>query len=510
MKKFFLSSLLLFSLFTNLTFAQTATPRQATAAAPAKTSDKGIEVPFVNKKLANGLEVIVLPDSSIPLVTVELEVRNGSFTEPPEYNGLSHLFEHMFFKENQAAVVAECETVPDLTIPEVAAVCSGPMKLKPEMGDLSYRRNLNKLFAYNGTTREEAVNYFYHVTAPYLETAIRHINNSVRFPRFDAEDLEREKKVVIGELDRRESSPYGYLEVAMTKELFYQFPTRKLAQGTRESINGATVEKMWTIKDRYYFPNNSALIVTGDVKPEEVFRLAELVMGSWQPRKVDPFKEFPLVKHPPLPKSKGIFIEKKFTGEASQGTNVIINIGWHGPSVGEDDASTYAADVFSYIITQPDSRFQRNLVDKGLVSGVNFGYYTQRNVGPIALNLFTTPDKAKDAIKAVYAELNAFTQPDYFSNEELESAKAILESQDLIRREKLSEYAQTLGFWWSSTGIEYYRGYYKNLRSSSRADIDRYIKTYIQGKNHVAIAMMAPGVKEQTGLTEADLIGGAK
>ena len=47
---------------------------------------------FVNRKLANGLEVIVLPDRSVPLVTVELAVRNGSFTEPLEFNGLSHLY----------------------------------------------------------------------------------------------------------------------------------------------------------------------------------------------------------------------------------------------------------------------------------------------------------------------------------------------------------------------------------------------------------------------------------
>src|ERR687893_813049 len=54
--------------------------------------------PLVNKVLPNGLEVIVLEDHSVPLVTVELAVRNGSFTEPPQLNGLSHLFEHMFFK----------------------------------------------------------------------------------------------------------------------------------------------------------------------------------------------------------------------------------------------------------------------------------------------------------------------------------------------------------------------------------------------------------------------------
>jgi len=48
-----------------------------------------------------GWEVIVVEDHSIPLVTVELAVKNGSYTEPPELNGPSHLYEHMFFKANR-------------------------------------------------------------------------------------------------------------------------------------------------------------------------------------------------------------------------------------------------------------------------------------------------------------------------------------------------------------------------------------------------------------------------
>ena len=53
------------------------------------------------KKLPNGLDILVLEDNSVPLATIELAVKNGAYTEPPEYNGLSHLYEHMFFKANK-------------------------------------------------------------------------------------------------------------------------------------------------------------------------------------------------------------------------------------------------------------------------------------------------------------------------------------------------------------------------------------------------------------------------
>jgi zinc protease len=499
-KRYFSAFLLLLSILTNAAIAQT----------PAAAKRPDYAVPFVSKTLPNGLEVIVLQDPSVPIVTVELAVRNGSFTESPEFHGLSHLYEHMFFKPNMAVVLKDCENLPNRF--NIPPVCTRAQGLRSKIGDISYLQNANKVSIFNGTTREEIVNYYFTTTRDYVSTAIRFVNDSVRYPTFDEEDFEAEKKVVIGEIDRHEANPFGYLDLAMKQKLFSKYPTRKDPQGTRESVSTSTLEKMRTIQSRYYVPNNSALIVTGDAKPDEVFKLAEQIMGSWERRAKDPFEEFPLVEHPPLAKSEAVIIERPADSlsDPSAGQNVFVEIGWHGPSIGKDDAATYAADVFSYIIEQPDSRFQRNLVDSGLMNSVNFGYYTQRNVGPINLILSTDPPKAKDAMKAVYAEVNAFTRPDYFTDEELESAKTILENNDLFDREKASEYAHTLGFWWSSTGIDYFRTYHAKLRAVTRADINKYLTNYVIGKNRVAVALATPEGKKQANLTEQDLIGGAQ
>jgi len=185
----------------------------------------------------------------------------------------------------------------------------------------------------------------------------------------------------------------------------------------------------------------------------------------------------------------------------------LIEIGWHGPSIGKDDAATYAADTFSFIMQQPDSRFQRNLVDSKLVNFIGIGYYTQRNVGPINVVFQTTPDKAKAALKAVYNEVSHFNDKDYYTDDQLESAKALLEADDLYSREKFDEYAKTLGFWWSSTGIDYFRGYLGNLRRTSRADISRYLTTYIQGKPHIGLALISEQSQQTAKITPEDLIG---
>ena len=475
--------------------AEAKNAASTTATAPARQT--GIEVPFVSKTLSNGFEIIVLPDKSVPLVTVEIAARNGSFTEPPELNGLSHLYEHMFFKPHKGELLYRCEIAEQNRYTDYLnkANCADTFKLRSSIGDVIYLNDDDQLNIKNAQTREEVVNYYFTTTTPYLESAMKYINDAIRFPTFDESELKDEIKVVIGEIDRNESNPFFFLQKELNDKLFYKYPTRKQPLGTRESVLSATVEKMKLIESRYYVPNNTALVVTGDVDPQKVFETGEKIFGSWAKRDPAPFtdKDTMLVEHPPLEKSAGYFVEQPVQ-------NVLIQVGWHGPSIGKDDAATYAADVFSYIISQPNSRFQRAMIDSGLAVDAQIGYYTQRNVGPIALTLVTTPDKAKAALKAVYAEIAQFDKPNYFTDEELESAKTILESRDLFEREQLSEYAHTLSFWWASTGIDYFRGYHKNLRATTRGEINKYIDTYIQGKPHVGIALFITGRENGFGL----------
>jgi len=479
-KRFSILFLLLCLLSPSTLFAEVVTQQQrATRPAPTKPVETALapaarlpEAKLISQLLPNGLEVIILEDHSIPLVTIELAVKNGSYTEPPELNGLSHLYEHMFFKQNRAIANAE-----------------------------DYLRTIGQMgIAYNGTTREEVVDYYFTTTSPNLRTAMQFMKDATRYPLFDEREFAREQQVVIGEIDRNESNPFFYLNKEMNNRLFFKYQSRKNPLGSRETVGAATTEMMRLIQQRYYVPNNSALVLTGDVNPAEVMKMAQEFYGDWPKREKDPFIEFPLVEHPPLPKNEGLVITQPVQ-------NVIISIGWHGPSIGKDNPATYAADVFSFILRQPNSRFQRNLVDTGLVTGVDLSYYTQRNVGPIALIAQTTPDKARAAIKAMYEEVAHFNDKDYYTDEQLESAKALLEADDLYSREKLSEYTHTLSFWWASTGLEYFRGYLPRLRATSRADISRYITTYIQGKPHIGLALMSPDAQSKVKITPEELTG---
>lgn len=419
--------------------------------------------------LDNGLDVIVIPDSTVPIVTIELTVKNGAFTETPEYNGLSHLYEHMFFKGN--AVIPNQE---------------------------AYLKRMNELgIVFNGTTSAERVNYFFTLPKANLKEGLEFMYNATVSPLFNEEEFEAEKQVVLGEVDRSESNPGYWLWREMNKLLWYEYPARKDPLGERETILAATVEQMRTMQDTYYIPNNSVLMVAGDVEFDEALAAVEQVFGNWE-RGPDPFIENPVPPHPPLAESAFTIVE--------QPTQIVVfQFSWHGPSVNEDPEATYAADVLSYILSQPASRFQQRLVESRIALGASMSYYTQAYTGPASVTVQTTADNLREAIRATFVEIDALSDPDYYTDEQLEAAKTMLTVSDIYSREQTSSFARTVTFWWAVAGIEYYLDYVANLQAVTREDIANFVSRYIQDEPFVLGLLISPAQREELGITEEEL-----
>ena len=420
--------------------------------------------------LPNGLEVIVVESHGVPLATVEMDVRNGSFTQTPEYAGLAHMYEHMFFKANRAF---------------------------PEPDDFIGR--LGQIGAvFNGTTSEERVNYYMTVTADRVGEAVNLLSAALRTPLFRQDELERERVVVLGEYDRNESNPGFRLNRAVDERLWADARSRKNTIGERDIIATTTPEKMREIQRRYYVPNNTALIVTGDVDPNEVFALAERHLASWE-RAPDPFTTYPIPPIAPLEKDQAVIVEEPIGA-------VVVFMRWHGPSVGKDPNATYAADVFSDIVNQPGSGFHRRLIDSGLFQSAAINYYTLNHVGPITIIGQTTPQMLRRALAALDAEIARFSDPAYFATEEIESVKAQRIVSSAFGRERASSFAQTIGFWWSVASLEYYMGYVDNMASQTVTDLQSYADRYIVNKPRVTGILISPQDRRALGLTEAQLL----
>jgi zinc protease len=252
------------------------------------------------------------------------------------------------------------------------------------------------------------------------------------------------------------------------------------------------------IQNKYYIPNNSTLIVAGDVNPANVFVLAERALGSWN-RGTDPFVADPIPSIPPLQKSEGVVVE------ASVGA-VTVQVQWQGPSVGQDPKSTYAADVFSDVMNDPGSQFQQRLVDSGLWQAVGVNYYTLNHTGPITISGQTSPEQLREALAALYGEVAKFDTPGYFTSDELEAVKAHRAVTSAFDRERASGFAHTLGFWWSVASLEYYMGYVDYMAQQTIGDLRAYARRYIVGKPHIAGVLIAPDARRSLKLAPADLV----
>jgi zinc protease len=419
--------------------------------------------------LPNGLEVIAVENRGVPLVTIEVDVRNGSFTQGPQFEGLSHLYEHMFFKANTE-------------YPEPDQFVARASELGAE---------------FNGQTREEVVNYYVTIPADSLEGGMRFLAAPLKGPLFRRDELERERAVVIGEYDRNESSPFYHFSTAVDKALWTTAWSRKNPLGERAVILKTTPEQMRFIQQRYYIPNNSAIVVTGDVAPDRVFALAKEVFGDWK-RGPDPFVADPIPPVPPLDRNKGVITEEPVG-------SVVVMLKWQGPSAVKDAADTYAADVFSDVLNQPGSRFQQRLVDSGLFQSIGVNYYTLNHVGPITIAGETSPEKLREALAALEDEVAKVTSPGYFSQEELEFTKQHRIVDAMFQLERASGFAHQLGFWWAVTGLDYFYGYADMMAKQTPDDLRRYARTYIIGRPHVVGVLLSPQARRRLGLTESEL-----
>lgn len=421
--------------------------------------------PISSHKLANGFEVLVVENHALPTITIEIAVRNGSMTESPEYNGLSHLYEHMFFKANRV-------------IPNQEA----------------YMARLRELgMVFNGTTSTERVNYYFTTTTDHMPEAMAFMRDAIMYPLFEKSELEKERIVVTGEIDRNEANPFYHFAHALTQHGFWKYPSRKDPLGNRKTVLTATPEKMRTIKSRYYIPNNSVLVVTGDVKTNEINTLAEQLYKEWKAQP-DPFQAHPLVQHPPIRKTEVVLVEQPV--QTVSGAMV-----WHGPSVvGPSLPMTYPADLAGFALREPTSSFQKALVESAKCVRAGLDWSTEVNVGAVSLRFEAEPEKVDLCIQAIVAEIPKMKDSGYVVQEDMANAVHSAEIEQILSREKPSEHAHNISFWWATAGIDYYQNYVENLRRVTSADIANYFEQYVIGKPFVFGVLISPEMKKELGL----------
>jgi zinc protease len=410
--------------------------------------------------LANGLQVIAIENHQAPLATVEVVVHTGAFTQEHGQEGVPHLYEHMLFK-----------------------AYSGPR-------EYSWRQMMGELGAdYNGETSDEEVRY--HVTVPSnkVEGGMRALAEFVRDPDFKQDDLDEERRVVLDELSRDASEPIRGLYDRVNQKLWTTAWGRKDPGGDPASLATVTPKLLKQIFQQYYVPNNSVVIVSGDVTPDRVFQLADERFSHWK-RQPDPFANAAPYVVPPMPKSQAVIVQ----GEAA---DVIVIVEWQGPSVTTDPEGTYAADMLSEITGQSGSEFHRHLIDTGLFASCQISYGTRTHVGPITLTAHMSVDSAKRAMIVLATELQRLGESDAFTDDELVNARQSIRVGLALGLQEHASMAENVADFWGSAGLPYFRTYADRMAMVNRTEMAGFANRYLIGTPMSIGLLVPPGTGEQ-------------
>ncbi len=458
------------------------------AAAPRQGATARVKAAPAHRVLANGLEVFVAENHSVPLATICIVFRGGAIAQTPETAGLFHLYEHMLFTANAK-------------YPNQAAFTAA----------------LNRMGVpnWNGATGAEYINYYITVPSDRLEEGIEFWAWAVKKPVFDAAKLEDEKDVVINEIRGYHADPDQIMENAIESRLFTVAPWRKNIDGPEENIKKATIADLEKMRDEYYIPRNAAVMIGGDVAPAKAFALVEKWFGDWKGKAAPQLGEPPQAAFP-----SGVRLV--YTDPDYYEGLVGVNLRWRGPDVMRQTKDTYVADVLLYLLSSPVGRFKSTLMEKGPglydPEYIDFSYPTARDGGQLSFSTFLTLGESGATVERVAAlestlraefELIARDPEAYFGKDELAKAKGKLIDQNLLSTEVASSFvAGTLTFWWAVANTDYFLGYERACSSVSFADIASFVRRYLLDAPHaVGFRMATAEFEMEPGIVEAIVDG---
>jgi zinc protease len=335
--------------------------------------------------LDNGMKFLVVEEHTIPNVNFYIFFKVGSRNEYPGITGISHFFEHMMFNGAKKYGKGEFDRVQE----------SG--------GGSNNAYTSNNLTVYTSW-----------VPTDFLENQFDLEADRIADLAFIDEVVESERGVIVSErMTRLENSNYSFLGEQVQLTSMSVHPYRWSVIGYESDILNWKKEDLIKYHRTYYAPNNALTVIVGDVKLDEVKRLAEKyfgpIPGQPAPRKVHTIE-------PPQLGEKRLQLHKKVSTP-----NVMI--AWHGPET--SNADTPALSLLNTILSRgKTSRLYKTLVsDKQLAVGVNLGI--GMNFDPNTINLFAIAAPGVDelvlekAIDAIFDDVKA----NGVTERELEKAK---------------------------------------------------------------------------------------
>ena len=415
-------------------------------------------------RLDNGMRILVQEDHRSPVAAVQLWYRVGSSYEHSGLTGISHVLEHMMFKGTE----------------------KNPSDQFSRIMELNGARN-------NAFTGKDYTSYHQVLASSRLEVSFMLEADRMRNVVFSPEEFTKELEVVKEERRWRiEDQPQSYTYETAYATAFQSSPYRWPIIGWMEDLQRMQMSDVRDWYDRWYGPDNTVLVVVGDVEADEVFALAKDHFGALPAAGVTP----PVVAHEPLrPGLRNVQVKR----EAQVPYLILLYRVPSLPSVHRDKSSEewepYALDVLAGILDGGlSSRLQSRLVRGMEVAssiGVGYDLFDRLPTGFVFSGVPAQDHTIEDLKQAIHEEVRQL-QNRQITEDELSRVKTQTIAADLYQRDSVFYQAlligrlETVGLSW-----EVLREYPKRVREVTADQVMKVASKYLKD-DYLTVAELVP------------------
>ena len=408
-----------------------------------------LKVPFETYKLANGLEVILHEDHSIPVVAVNIWYHVGSKDEKRGNTGFAHLFEHMMFQGSKHA--------------------------------REYFRPVQEAGGVlNGSTSCDRTNYWETVPSNFLELALWLESDRMGFllDALDEKKFSNQREVVKNERRQTyENRPYGLAPKILCEALFPpEHPYSWLTIGTEEDLERASLEDIEQFFRTYYTSSNASLALAGDFQPDEARQLVEKYFAE-----IPPGPPFTRVERwlPRLTAEKRIGAEDRVQLPR-------LYLVW--PSPPQFEADEPEMEILAYILGDgKSSRLFRSLVyEKQIAQEVSVAQFSQEIAGQFQIVATAKPGHSTAELEAAIDERIEELKLAPPTEEEIGRARNKLETFFVEQLERIG------GFGGRADALNRYNVFLGDPGHIEK-DIERYLRVDASGVQRAASIYLSNG-----------------
>lgn len=402
-------------------------------------------------KLDNGQTVVIQEVRNNPIVTIDTWIKTGSIDETDLNNGVAHFLEHLFFKGTKTHSPGEFD------------------KILETKGAIT-----------NAATSKDFTHYYITLPSKDFDLAMELHADMLLHPMIPRNEMEKERKVVLEEINKDSSSPSKIMYENIDSMLYTNHPYKRRVIGRSDVIETISREKVLEFYNSHYAPSNMITLVVGDVDSEHAINKIKEVFN-------DPYKK---QEKSVYPKEKQLTEQKHKVDYIDTNSGYIL-IGFRGTSITDKDS--YALDVLSTILGDGRSSVLNQSIKekKRLAFSIGADNSTMKDDGIFYINAKFEPEKCKALQEAIFSEIKNI-QDKGVTDDQLKLAKNIIERNTYYARESVSNISNEVGYTMALTGdIKFYDNYLDNIKSVSKNDVKRVCQKYL-GKNRSAVSIILP------------------